>query len=253
MAEENENAFRVGSVLSQSVSTYFRNFTAFGTLSIIGLALLTAMQRLVEVIGTLVVDTSTSPPSLTSSLLWFIPLNAVAYLLIVNVLTATLVYGTVQHVRGVRVSIFTCLAQGLAVVLPVIGVAIVATIAISVGLIMLVIPGIVAILMLWVAVPVAVVERPGVFASLRRSDELTAGHRWSILGLIILLIVLSSVVQGIVSQIPNFGIVFGVSIVAFLGEAFITGFDAVVIAVCYNHLRMAKEGIDIEEIAAVFD
>ena len=49
----------------------------------------------------------------------------------------------------------------------------------------LVIPGLVLSTIWWVAIPVAVVERPGTVASLRRSSELTKGVRWRIFGLFV--------------------------------------------------------------------
>ena len=43
----------------------------------------------------------------------------------------------------------------------------------------------------WVVIPVAVIERPGPVASLKRSVALTEGHRWKILGIFLLVIAIS--------------------------------------------------------------
>jgi len=57
----------------------------------------------------------------------------------------------------------------------VIGVALLEMLAIVGGFLLLVVPGIIVSLMLMVAVPVAIIERPGVMASLKRSAALTKG------------------------------------------------------------------------------
>lgn len=60
-------------------------------------------------------------------------------------------------------------------------------VTVTLGLLLLVVPGIAIWLMFWVATPAAMVE--GRFASaLRRSHSLTAGHRWALLALLVLLL-----------------------------------------------------------------
>ena len=49
------------------------------------------------------------------------------------------------------------------------------------------IPGLIIYTVLWLVVPVAVVERPGIVASLRRSSMLTKGYRWQIFGMVLIL------------------------------------------------------------------
>jgi hypothetical protein len=97
-----------------------------------------------------------------------------------------------------------------------------------------------------------VVERPGPVASLKRSVELTKGNRWRILGIIVLLIAISIGIT-IISVIFMFlGPVIG-GIVQGLLNAALGVFSAVLIAVGYYRLRAAKEGVDIADIAKVFD
>jgi integral membrane sensor domain MASE1 len=106
-----------------------------------------------------------------------------------------------------------------------------------------------------VAVPAAVVERPGVFAALGRSSELTKGHRWQILGLLLvyLLIVFGfSLLLGfavlIVSFIPLLPV-----LVSAVGNAVLAAFGAVVFTVLYSELRRIKDGVGVDVIAQVFD
>jgi uncharacterized membrane protein len=121
------------------------------------------------------------------------------------------------------------------------------------GLILLIVPGLILYTMWLVAVAACVVEQTGPWRSLRRSQELTKGHRWKIFGLFLVLLLLSlinPVLQLALTAAagPTAGAI-GNAIWTAIGSAF----SSVVIAVTYYELRVAKEGIDIEQIASVFD
>ena len=105
---------------------------------------------------------------------------------------------------------------------------------------------------LWVAIPVAVIERPGAIASLQRSFALTAGNRWKILGvfLLVLAIVAGIVIVVVILAIISWTIAMLLCLLLYAG-LFI--FGAVLVAVGYYKLRVAKEGADIGDIAKVFD
>jgi len=107
---------------------------------------------------------------------------------------------------------------------------------------------------LYVAVPAAVVERPGIFEALERSWHLTNGNKARIF--------LISVLFGLVSVAPMIALL-GVGTI-WVGEEFSWAFswivtavlasiEAVFMAVIYHDLRVAVDGVDTEEIAAVFD
>ena len=73
------------------------------------------------------------------------------------------------------------------VALPLIGLAIVAGIAIAIGFVLIIIPGLILLTIWAVAAPVMVIEHPGVFAALGRSRELVRGHGWQVFGTIVLI------------------------------------------------------------------
>ena len=52
-----------------------------------------------------------------------------------------------------------------------------------------VLAGINVAVMFWVAIPAAVVERPGILASLQRSRDLTRDNRWKLFGTLVVLVV----------------------------------------------------------------
>jgi hypothetical protein len=89
---------------------------------------------------------------------------------------------------------------------------------------------------------------------LGRSRQLTKGHRWKILGLQLVILIPAFVVGAIVGGLTAviLGSTFG-PIINLLWNAIWTAFFAIVLAVAYHDLRVAKEGIDTEQIAAVFE
>jgi hypothetical protein len=89
---------------------------------------------------------------------------------------------------------------------------------------------------------------------MKRSSQLTKGHRWKVFGLMILLIVISAVGSGVIAS--SFTAIGGTAF-AIVGDVLWNGiwgaFYAIAVVVTYHDLRVAKEGIDIDQIASVFD
>ena len=247
-----EPGFRMGAVLGRGFRILRRNLGAFWVLCAI---VVSPPFALIVILG-----------DVRQEQFWDLAYAGIAAAILGTVLayiaTAALVYGTVQQLRGQTIGIGACIGRGLATMLPVLGVALLAGILVILGLAVLVVPGILLMVMLWVVVPVAVVERPGVVASLRRSADLTKGFRWQILGILALLLVIevaaATAVKVFIGQVfvalggGAAGWWAGVA-VDWVLEAFFTALAAVIGAVGYHDLRVAKEGLDTEQIAAVFD
>lgn len=109
------------------------------------------------------------------------------------------------------------------------------------------------------ATPVLVLERSGVFASLRRSWALTRTAFWRVMGIYLLTSILVAIVAGIVSApIGMLGQavagVSGMTIAQLVGTivaaAITTPFVAGVIALLYIDIRIRREGLDVELAAA---
>lgn len=236
--------FRVGSVLSRGFSILFRNMVPF--------MLLAAIVFSPLVVYTMMIDLSFSNPDLMETVqIWTVVVIAAAIPLNM-LLIAALAYGTFQDLRGQRATIGECLSHGLGRIFPVLGVTILSIICVLAGLVLLIVPGLIVATMLWVAVPVAVVEKPGVIASLKRSAELTSGYRWPVFGILFLLNALDRI-SGVIMENIYFGDLMLYFILSIAIMMIIAAFEAVVVAVGYHDLRVAKEGIDTDQIAAVFD
>ena len=257
MAEIGLSGVTVGGLLSTSFRILLRNLLPFGIIALVITAIPVLIQLALE--QSYVVDPEALPndhsQNLTSLAGWGIAWWFLS-LVFGQFLTATLIFGTVQDLRGERVRLSDCLTRALEVIGPVLGVAILATLAIGLASILLIIPGLIVAIILYVAVPVAVVERPGVMESLGRSVELTDGYRWQLFFVFVVVFVVVLVVgvtiQFILQALPFLGLTLSF-VVGLAFEAFVGALASVLSAVAYLSLRQAKEGVDVDEIAAVFD
>jgi hypothetical protein len=124
-------------------------------------------------------------------------------------LQATLVKA-VQDVRDGRadLSISETVSAALPSLWSVTGASILAGIAITIGLFLLIVPGLFLITIWAVIIPVIVIERSGVFASFGRSQQLVRGHGWHVfatLVLVFLIMIVVDIVLGIIfAFLPHF-------------------------------------------------
>lgn len=235
--------FRVGSVMNKTFAILGRRFGKF-----VLLALLPMVPVLLVTLGML----TSNPPSASS-------FGAAIAAILVGLLTfvlqilaqATSLYGAFQEMRQKPFTIGDSLRIGLARMIPVIGVGILIALAMMLGFVLLVVPGIILGCMLYVAIPACVIEKLGVTASMSRSLALTKGYRWQIFGLFLLVIVVSAVGAFVFTLIGGNGLIG--QLLAFGWQVVSTAFAAVQSAVIYHDLRMAKEGIDLDTLANVFD
>src|SRR5262249_13714251 len=72
---------------------------------------------------------------------------------------------------------------------PAIGLVLVGGLLTLLALFLLFVPGAILYAMWFVGLPVCIIERLGPWTSLRRSEELTKGHRWKLFGLALLLLI----------------------------------------------------------------
>jgi hypothetical protein len=165
---------------------------------------------------------------------------------------------TVNANEGRRATFGESFSAAVRVLLPLIGLSILFGLGITIGFILLIVPGIFLILMWAVAVPSLVVERAGVFAAFRRSAELTKGARWKILGLFLILLViywLMSILVGI-AGLGVYSPATGLTLGGVLGSVIVgTVFNALwgtIQPSLYVELRQWKEGDSVQNLADVF-
>ncbi len=239
--------FRVGRVLNRTTSLLSRNFLTFFAV--------TAVAQLPTILLSQF-SASTSPGSSQAGFQSAVLLGLGLLLMIVlSVLSQAIVlYGAFQDMRGRPVSLVDSLQVGLRRFFPIIGLGICMSLLGGLASVFFLIPGLILFTMWFVATPVCVVEKLGPIGSMRRSSRLTKGHRWKIFGLFLLLIIISLVVSQVVAVTMA---AMGGATLALIGAVLWGGvwgaFYAISVVVTYHDLRAAKEGTDIEQIAAVFD
>jgi hypothetical protein len=117
----------------------------------------------------------------------------------------------------------------------------------------LVVPVLILLTMWYVAIPACVVEQTGPWMSLSRSAALTNGNRWKVFGLITLVIIISYIGAVLIGALVKAAGATGGLLAALIWNALFGAFFAILMGVTYHDLRIAKEGVDTDQIGAVFE
>jgi hypothetical protein len=268
-------SFGVGRALGLGFSIWFKNFIPFALLAVLVSSpqIIWTYHAMSSWGGDFSLETL---ESIQSFAYVFLALGLASSVLLIS----TYSYGVVSELRGQHAGMGATLAKGFSRFFPVLGTSIVlAIIVIVVGIgmsvvfmaaqelgIILVLTAIGAVYAVYfVAIPSAVVERPGVFGALGRSGALTSGRRGAIFGLIALVFLakfgLNKVLEGFlidqealmedpdaIWDMLKTGIWAQMAV-----DLVFSMFMAVLASVTYYLLRAEKEGTSADELAAVFD
>jgi hypothetical protein len=172
--------------------------------------------------------------------------------------TAAVVRGTLDALDGRRARTAGLLRAGAATGLRVLGVSILVSLLTLLGLVLLVIPGFVASAGLYVAAA-AVVAEPALPAreGIARSWSLTRGHRWAMLGIGALFLViplgLSMVAEAIALLVEGNAAAPAVMALGNVVLAVALCLPAAAAAAAYRDLRAEKEGVAASDLGAVFE
>jgi hypothetical protein len=136
--------------------------------------------------------------------------------------------------------------------------------AVGVGFILLIIPGIILLCRTAVAVPASMLEDTKAITSIERSLELTKGFALKILLIFILVLIMSLVVTGIF-QAPAYFLTFNAiskhqqlsfgaqvysHLAAFFSQVLVGPIGTIAFSLMYYNLRVRKEGFDIQHLMA---
>ncbi len=274
--------FGIGTVLSTSLFALKRNllrFLGLGAIFAIPLSIVTAIAVVASASSIQKIDSIKDIPS--GFVLAFL-LFMFAFMVIYFLYNGAIAYGSLQYLRGRKAGIGECIGRAFRALPQMIGVGlffglvslfVVFVIAIIGAFLMLLTqaftgaPSMVGVWLLlpivcpmilfisvcwWIVIPVAVVERPGVWKSFSRSFILTEGYRWKILG-ILLIMWLVSLVAGIIPLL--FALYFpelsaGLSS---LINILLTIWMTVLPAIGYGLLSNEKDGTAVRTVAKVFE
>lgn len=251
--------FDIGRVIQQTFGVIGRNASSFFLLA----AILVAAPALV--VG--LVQLAVAPTEVGGMPNFSAPgviVGVVSFVVSVvgsGLLQVALVQATMKDLNGEKPAPMSSLGLAMSLVAPAIGLSLVATIGMTIGMILLVVPGVILAVMWVVGLPALVVEKKGVFDSLQRSRELTKGSRWPIFALSLVYVVVFGVVfiviGGLTGGLAAAGGFTASSIVALIISSAATLVTSVLAAtgaaVIYSELRTAKEGVAPDQLASVFD
>ena len=121
--------------------------------------------------------------------------------MVVSALTqAFLTRATVAQSEGRKASLGESARAGLIVIIPLIGLALLTSVGITLGLVLLIVPGVMLMVAWSVATPVLVEERQGIIESIQRSNDLTRGSRSKIFLLLVVVGILAALATGAVEM-----------------------------------------------------
>ena len=128
------------------------------------------------------------------------------------------------------------------VAVAIVGASILAGIAITIGLILIIVPGLYLITIWAVIVPVIVLEQSGVMASFGRSQQLVRGRGWHVFGTLVLawliLLAVNLILGLIFTALPN---ALGRGLSSVISGTIVAPFIALVVTLVYYRLSATSE------------
>ena len=244
-----EADFRIGRVVSKTLEVFSRNIVTFTLIAgIVQLPLLVdfGMEQFGQASG----EAPTRLGQLNRQLL-----SSFLDMVFSGLSTAVILQGALQFMRGRSRNVRESFTTAGSRILPLLGVILLTAVGEFLGFLLLIVPGIVLMMMWSVVVPVTIVEGASPSRSLARSRELTKGCLWKIFAILF---------AGFLCLGGGLYLVWGVTVALGMGlweyiglmwvyYALSGGVCGVLYAVIYYYLRVAKEGVDVDQIAAVFD
>jgi hypothetical protein len=241
-------ALRVGDVFQQSQRLFVAHWAAYSGLVLIAYIPLLALSATA---GIGVIATRGQPSGFEISIL---VVGGILSLVVLMLAHAAIYVSVFQDAGGRGFSISQSLVAALRQSPAFIAVALLIYLYAMLAAFLLVFPALIVFCVYYVAYPACVVERIGPIKSMKRSAFLTKGNRWRIFGIVIILMFGLGILTQLIIYLaklaggPMFSLVVTLPVEGVGG-----GFSAVVMGVLYAQLRFAREGVDIEHIASVFD
>lgn len=240
--------FQIGTVLRRTFGALGRNLVVFLLLSFL-------LSGLPNLLATWAIGDPANPSFSSTAQAALVVVASLVSLITYHILQGALIQGAIADFSGKSASLAECVSTGLKHLLPIIAIALLMGLAVGLGMVLLLIPGIILLVMWAVAIPARVAENTGVFEAFGRSRELTQGNRWRIFLLLVVYFVLAIVISGLIGLMTGFNP--GSSALGLISSLVTNTLTTVIAAVgtaaLYFELRRTKEGVEAAELLAVFD
>jgi hypothetical protein len=190
-------------------------------------------------------------------------LTTLVNLVFTFLLQAALTQGTISWLNGDKSGFGQSLSVAVKNFLPLVAIALLTGLGVMLGFVLLVIPGIIVMLMWSVVVPVKVIEGTGITESFGRSRALTKDYRGRIFLLFLVYFLLDAALGlavrpllglGMLPKATDIGSINAtVILVGWILRVVLTSITSVGVTSIYYELRLVKEGIGAQQMAAAFD
>jgi hypothetical protein len=257
-----ERRFTVGGVVSGTIQVWWKHLGAFTLMSLVVYAPLGITLGVLFRAAFRDPAPFAGPVPSGSTVALALGAVSLATIILAVVQAGAVTYGAVRHLQGGAARFGEMIAVGFRRGLPVVATGVLLSLAVLGGSLLFLVPGVFVAVATSVAVPAAVVERPGAFGALRRSFALTRGSRWllfaAFLALLVIVWALAALVQVAATiaaslLLPPGDALLGVLVATQLGNAVFSALPLVGMAVAYHDLRVAKEGVGADALARVFE
>ena len=175
---------------------------------------------------------------------------------------ASIVTGAISDLNGRKLDVAGMIAGRVSLIPVLLGLAILQTLALVLGFIILFVPGLILTTMWVVTVPSAVMDKTGVLGAFARSSDLTRGHRWSIFALIVVYGLVSLIISLVgftlfggfaaIAAAAKTGLSPGLIVYNALFGVVLNLIGATGVAVIYYELRRIKEGVAPQALVDMF-
>jgi hypothetical protein len=257
----------IGRVIQQTFAVLGRNIVTFSILGIVLAGIPTAVVGFLQAgwMRQQAADISAGTFAFSAGYFQTLGLSAITALITGSILQGALIYATVQDMNGQKPAVGDSLATGLRNFLGLIGVSILFGLAVIVGMVLFVVPGVMIACAWCVVAPALVADRTGVFGAFGRAADLTRGNRWRIFGLAVIVWVLFLLIGLVFNVIAGVSIMTGdpADAVARASSPLVVTFSviesvvstvigATAISVLYVELRRVREGLGPQWLAEIF-
>lgn len=230
----------ISSVITRSLTALKDNFAAFFMISILMKVITLLLMMTFGVYDLMKIgmmspaDMAQTPGGLFGSYAAIMLATIAPSMMALGMITV----GTTAYLQGDPTTIGDCIKQGLQKSVPLIVLGLITGFAVSFGMMLLIIPGLIILAVWFVAGPVLMIENSGVIKSLTRSMALTTDARGIIIALVALIFVVSLVVSSVtLFLVMSFGIIGSVILTAV--DALFLAYGCIVCVVVYMDLKNA--------------
>ncbi len=166
-----------GSLIQRSFLIFRSGFVSFATLALIFYSPI-VLLRFLEPAGE---PAGADPDMALAASSTAILLLLLAYLLLIPVASAAVVYGVFRGLRGKPATIVQCLSVAASRGPAILGLALLNLLVVGLGFLLCITPGVILTCGLFIAGPALIVEQLDPITAMRRSWQLTDGHKLTIL------------------------------------------------------------------------